>query len=270
MIEKRLYIIAGCNGAGKTTASKRFLPAILNCRQWVNADEIAYGLSPLDPQSVAFQAGRLMLERIQELLHQNETFAIETTLSTRAYRNLVLQAQAKGYQVELVFFYLPSPQIAISRIAHRVKNGGHYVPDDVVIRRYHRGLMNLKEIFMPIVNRWTVYRYENHSYTVIAKGRKGDTYDLTDQTLMTESDITYNNQLDRNFIECCNQAVLDMIIEEALHDGVVVMEDRQGNPIWVKAREVLEKNPGLKLKEVEYTPIEVNMQDIINLRVHKP
>ena len=87
MAEKRLYIIAGCNGAGKTTASKRFLPSILNCRQWVNADEIAYGLSPLDPQSVAFQAGRLMLERIQELLSQDETFAIETTLSTRAYRN---------------------------------------------------------------------------------------------------------------------------------------------------------------------------------------
>ena len=268
MADKRLYIIAGCNGAGKTTASKRFLPSILNCRQWVNADEIAYGLSPLDPQSVAFQAGRLMLERIQELLSQDETFAIETTLSTRAYRNLVLQAQAKGYQVELVFFYLPSPQMAINRIAHRVKHGGHHVPDDVVVRRYYRGLKNLKEIFMPIVDRWTLYRFESSSYVIIARGKKGDVYDLSDQSLMMENESTYFNEFDRRFIECCNQAVLDMIIEEALHDGIVVMEDRHGNPIWVKAREILEKNPGLKLKDVEYTPVDVDIQDIINSRAY--
>lgn len=261
MAEKRLYIIAGCNGAGKTTASKRFLPSILNCRQWVNADEIAYGLSPLDPQSVAFQAGRLMLERIQDLLRQDETFAIETTLSTRAYRNLVLQAQAKGYKVELVFFFLPSPQMAIRRVAHRVKNGGHYVPDDVIIRRYYRGLKNLKEIFMPIVDQWCIYKYENCSYIIIAKGQKGDTCDLFDQSLIMDNEVIYNSEFDRQFIECCNQAVLDMITEEALHDGVVVMEDLQGNPIWVRAREVLEKNPGLKLKDVEYTPVEADIQD---------
>ena len=264
MAIKRLYIIAGCNGAGKTTASKRFLPSILDCRQWVNADEIAYGLSPLDPQSVAFQAGRLMLERIQELLNRDETFAIETTLSTRAYRNLVLQAQAKNYQVELLFFYLPSPQIAIRRVAHRVKNGGHHIPDDVVIRRYYRGLENLKNIFMPIVDKWTLYRYERSSYTIIAKGKKGDIYDLSCPTQLMESENTYYSELDKRFIECCNQAVLDMITEEALHDGVVVMENSQGNPIWVKAREVLEKNPGLKLKDVEYTPVNVNIQEIIN------
>lgn len=264
MAEKRLYIIAGCNGAGKTTASKRFLPSILNCRQWVNADEIAYGLSPLDPQSVAFQAGRLMLERIQELLSQDETFAIETTLSTRAYRNLVLQAQAKGYQVELVFFYLPSPQMAIKRIAHRVKHGGHHVPDDVVIRRYHRGLRNLTEIFMPIVDRWEIYRYEGNAYIMLANGKKGDIYDLIDNTIIMDNSAPYLTERNKRFIECCNQAVLDMITEEALHDGVVVMEDRQGNPIWVKAREILEKNPGLKLKDVEYTPVEVDIQEIIN------
>ena len=268
MAEKRLYIIAGCNGAGKTTASKRFLPSILNCRQWVNADEIAYGLSPLDPQSVAFQAGRLMLERIQELLSQDETFAIETTLSTRAYRNLVLQAQAKGYQVELVFFYLPSPQMAIHRIAHRVKNGGHHVPDDVVIRRYYRGLNNLKEIFMPIVDKWVIYRYENSSYIILAKGLKCDTYDLTDPSIIMDIEVTYISDFEKRFIECCNQAVLDMIIEEALHDGVVVMEDSQGNPIWVKAREILEKNPDLKLKDAEYTPVEVDIQEIIGSKTH--
>ena len=268
MAGKRLYIIAGCNGAGKTTASKRFLPSILNCRQWVNADEIAYGLSPLDPQSVAFQAGRLMLERIQELLSQDETFAIETTLSTRAYRNMVLQAQSKGYQVELVFFYLPSPQMAIHRIAHRVKNGGHHVPDDVVIRRYYRGLNNLKDIFMPIVDKWVIYRYENSSYIILAKGLKGDTYDLTDPSIIMDNEVTYISDFDKRFIECCNQAVLDMITEEALHDGLVVMEDNRGNPIWVKAKEILEKNPDLKQKDAEYTPVEVDIQEIISSKTH--
>ena len=264
MAEKRLYIIAGCNGAGKTTASKRFLPSILECRQWVNADEIAYGLSPLDPQSVAFQSGRIMLERIQELLRQEETFAIETTLSTRAYRNLVLQAQAKGYQVELVFFYLPSHLIAIRRIAHRVKNGGHYVPDDVVIRRYHRGLKNLKEIFIPIVDCWNIYRYEGNAYVLLASGKKDETCNLSDTSIFMDNTTPYLTEQNKRFIECCNQAVLDMITEEALHDGIVVMENRQGEPIWVRAREVLEKNPGLKLKNVEYTPIEVDIQEIIN------
>ena len=267
MSNKKLYIIAGCNGAGKTTASKRFLPSILDCRQWVNADEIAYGLSPLDPQSVSFQAGRLMLGRIQELLNKEETFAIETTLSTRAYRNLVLQAQAKGYRVELVFFYLPSPQLAIRRIAHRVKNGGHHVPDDVVVRRYYRGIKNLKEIFIPIVDHWDIYRYEGNAYVLLATGNKGETCDLFDDIIM-ENIVPYLTDHNIRFIECCNQAVLDMITEEALHDGVVVMEDRLGNPIWVKAREVLEKNPGLKLKDVEYTPIDVDIQDIINSKAN--
>lgn len=263
MAEKRLYIIAGCNGAGKTTVSKRFLPEILECQQWVNADEIAYGLSPLDPQSVAFLAGRLMLERIQELLKQEVTFAIETTLSTRAYRNLVLQAQDKGYKVVLLFFYLPSPQVAIQRVAHRVANGGHHIPDDVVVRRFYRGLKNLTEIFMPIVDTWIVYQFEKSKYRIIATGRKGDIYDITDNSIVMENDVKYSNSLIQRILECCNQAVLDMITEEALHDGVVVMEDPQGNPIWVKAREVLEKNPGLKLKNAEYTPIEVDIQQII-------
>ena len=267
MANKCLYIIAGCNGAGKTTASKHFLPSILNCRQWVNADEIAYGLSPLDPQSVAFQAGRLMLERIQELLSKDETFAIETTLSTRAYRNLVLQAQSKGYVVVLVFFYLPSPELAIKRIAHRVKHGGHYVPDDVVIRRYHRGLHNLTNIFMPIVDEWLLYQFDNNNYRIIAKGFKGDTYDLADNSMMTENDVAYSEHWSQRVLESCNQAVLDMITEDALHDELVVMSDLQGNPIWVRAREVLEKNPGLKLKDVEYTPVEVDIQEIINSKV---
>lgn len=268
MSQKRLYIIAGCNGAGKTTASKRFLPSILNCRQWVNADEIAYGLSPLDPMSVAQQAGRLMLERIQELLNSDETFAIETTLSTRSYRNLVLQAQSRGYEVWLYFFYLPSPQVAINRVAHRVMNGGHYVPDDIVTRRYYRGLENLKEIFMPIVDQWIIYRYDDNAYCQLASGTRGETFDLMDDNMVQEEDVAYRNVQNQQFIECCNQAVLDMFKECALHDKLVVLTDRDGHPIWVKAREVLEKNPDLKLKDVQYTPVDVDIKQMVNARMN--
>ena len=267
MANKYLYIIGGSNGAGKTTASRRFLPSILKCKQWVNADEIAYGLSPLDPMSVANKAGRLMLERIQELLHNNETFAIETTLATRSYRNLVLEAQSQGYVVILVFFYLPSPQVAIDRVAHRVKTGGHYIPDDVVTRRYYRGLKNLSDIFMPIVDRWVIYEYGNGGYRQMASGHKGDVLYLNVDSMVRDNGDSYMSKLDLSMIECCNQAVLDMIREMALHDELVVLTDHEGNPIWVRAREVIEKNPDLKLENVDYTPIDVDVRQIIQSRM---
>ena len=106
---KTLYIIAGCNGAGKTTAAYTILPDIWQCQEFVNADEIARGLSPFNPESVAIQAGRLMLERIEILLEQGVSFAIETTLATRSYVQLVRKAQAKGDCVQLLFFWLNSP-----------------------------------------------------------------------------------------------------------------------------------------------------------------
>ena len=123
MQKSNLYIIAGCNGAGKTTASFNVLPQILNCREFVNADEIAKGLSPFCPVSVAIQAGKLMLERIETLMADGVSFAIETTLATRSYKNLVLKAKKKGYNVSLLFFWLKSPEIACERVAHRVAEG---------------------------------------------------------------------------------------------------------------------------------------------------
>lgn len=128
MTPPRLYIIAGCNGAGKTTASFTVLPDALECREFVNADEIARGLSPFNPEEMAIEAGRLMLRRIQQLIAERRTFAIETTLATRSYRNTVRRAHAAGYEVILLFFWLPSPELAISRVAQRVRNGGHNIP----------------------------------------------------------------------------------------------------------------------------------------------
>ncbi len=120
----KLYIIAGCNGAGKTTASLSILPQVLACKEFVNADEIAKGISPFKPEEVAIEAGRIMLERIDYLLKRKTTFAIETTLATRSYRNWIERAKEEGYYIELLFFWLPSPHMAEERVAMRVAAGG--------------------------------------------------------------------------------------------------------------------------------------------------
>ncbi len=117
-----LYIIAGPNGAGKTTASKTLLPDVLDCREFVNADAIAAGLSPFQPEKVAFQAGRIMLQRIQFLLHQRETFALETTLSTKSYKALISQATSLHYEIVLLYFWLDSTELAIERVNHQQEN----------------------------------------------------------------------------------------------------------------------------------------------------
>ncbi|MDP2687382.1 MAG: zeta toxin family protein [Aequorivita sp.] len=151
---KRLFIIAGCNGAGKTTASYTILPDILNCNEFVNADEIAKGLSPFNPDKSSFQAGRLMLERIKDLKNTGNDFAFETTLATKSYKNFILEAQKKGYEVTILFFFLKSPELAIKRVKFRVEEGGHNIPQDVIIRRYENGLKNFFGIFKPIVDKW--------------------------------------------------------------------------------------------------------------------
>ena len=175
-MSKNLYIISGCNGAGKTTASYSVLPKMLECLEFVNADEIARGLSPFNPESVAIEAGRLMLHRIEDLLAKDETFAIETTLATKSYINLVRRAQAKGYQVNVLFFWLRTPELALQRIAERVASGGHNIPEDIVRRRYVAGISNLFRIFIPEVDFWNIYDNSQKLRIQIALGgREADT-----------------------------------------------------------------------------------------------
>lgn len=162
-MQQILYIIAGCNGAGKTTASYSVLPDLLECREFVNADEIAKGLSPFNPESVAIEAGKLMLQRIELLLYQKKTFAIETTLATRSYASLVKRAHEVGYVVVLLFFYLPSPEMAVARVAKRVSEGGHDIPIETINRRYWLGLQNFFNIFESIVDSWMFFDNENKS-----------------------------------------------------------------------------------------------------------
>jgi predicted ABC-type ATPase len=125
---KKLYIIAGCNGAGKTTASFTILPEMLKCNEFVNADEIAKGLSPFNTNSVAIQSGRLMLKRIDKLITDGVDFAFETTLATRSYVNTIRKAKENGYFVTVLYFWLNSPELAIERVKIRVKEGGSSYP----------------------------------------------------------------------------------------------------------------------------------------------
>lgn len=172
MDDKYLYFISGCNGAGKTTASFTVLPEVLGCREFVNADEIARGLSPFNPESVALEAGRLMLQRIEVLLGRGETFSIETTLATRTYLNLVQRAQSKGYIVKILFFWLNSPELAIERVAERVSKGGHNIPTETIRRRYVAGVSNLFRLFMDKVEYWGIFDNSNYPSKQIACGGK--------------------------------------------------------------------------------------------------
>jgi predicted ABC-type ATPase len=173
---KRLFIISGCNGAGKTTASYTILPEILDCDEFVNADEIAKGLSPFHPESAAIQAGRLMLDRINRLISKGQDFAFETTLATKSYKNFVLKTKENGYSITLLFFWLRSSDLAETR----VKEGGHNIPEDVIRRRYVNGLKNFFGIYESIVDEWMLIDNSGEPYEIIA--RKNSTGEILKNT----------------------------------------------------------------------------------------
>lgn len=183
---KSLYIICGCNGAGKTTASYTVLPEILDCKEFVNADEIARGLSPFNPGSVEIESGRLMLQRIEELMARNATFSIETTLATKSYINLVKRAHKQGYSVKLVFFWLRTPDLAIRRVSERVQNGGHGIPEQTIKRRYVAGIRNLFQLFANEVDYWMIFDNSVNPRIKIASGGRGRDTKIEDETLYQE------------------------------------------------------------------------------------
>lgn len=152
-----VVIIAGPNGAGKSTVAPGLIHQWLGITQFVNADMIAAGLSAFDTDSVALEAGRIMLRRIEELADRQSDFAFETTLASRSFAPWIVERRLEGYRAHLVFLWLPSPELALARIANRVLEGGHNVAENVVRRRYHRGLANLFDLYLPIVDTWRIF-----------------------------------------------------------------------------------------------------------------
>lgn len=182
----KLYVIAGCNGAGKTTASYTILPEMLQCKEFVNADEIAKGLSPFNPESVSIDAGRIMLARINGLLADKVDFAFETTLATRTYVNFIEKAHARGYHVTLIYFWLNSPDLAVSRVGMRVASGGHAIEEGVVRRRYKQGVRNLFSLYLDNADYWLIVDNSSSPFRVIADGERDKRKHVSDPLLYNE------------------------------------------------------------------------------------
>ena len=168
----RLYIISGCNGAGKTTASYTMLPDLLNLHTFVNADEIADELSPQEPEKEMIRASRLMIERMDQLIGRGEDFAVETTLATKSLAGMISRAQHKGYMVGIFYFWLKTPELAIKRVAMRGAAGGHNIPDEVVRRRYVMGLNYFFGSYIPVADRWILADNSHSPFTVVAEGSR--------------------------------------------------------------------------------------------------
>ena len=167
--QKRVLIIAGPNGAGKTTFAIQFLPNEGNCPTFINADLIASGLNPFQPEQAALEAGRIMLRTMDRYVEQEESFAFETTLSGRGYMRLIPEWQVQGYQVVLLFLSLLTPEVALARVRIRVRQGGHDVPEQVIRRRYHAGWRNFQQVYRQMVDRWMLYDASDRTPILIAE-----------------------------------------------------------------------------------------------------
>jgi len=190
----RLYIISGCNGSGKTTASYSLLPELLECSEFVNSDEFAKHLSPFAPESAYITASRMMMLKIQYLFDRRADFCLETTLATRSLIKMVRKAQSQGYFVTVLYFWLNSPDMAVQRVAKRVASGGHDIPEETIRRRYKVGLNYLFKDYMPVCDKWMLADNSNPPYKLVAEGtRKGlivkdlDRYDVIRQ-MVDDSD----------------------------------------------------------------------------------
>lgn len=193
MSKKKLYIIAGCNGAGKTTASFTILPEILDCKEFVNADEIAKGLSPFQPEKVSFEAGRIMLHRINELLRQNENFAFETTLASKSYKNKIQEAKENNYRVTLLFFWLQSIELAKERVKIRVSEGGHNIEPEIIERRYVKGIKNLFELYLPIVDAVFIFDNSEGKHELLAERLSGNQLNIVNELKFNLLKAFYDN-----------------------------------------------------------------------------
>ncbi len=246
----KLFIVAGCNGAGKTTSSFVVMPEVLHCKEFVNADSIAAGLSPFHPESVAIEAGRLMLRRISLLMEAKENFAFETTLSTRSYIQLIKKARAAGYHVTLCYFWLSSPQQAQNRVRSRVAKGGHHIPENMITRRYQRSVDNLAELYIPVVDKWVVYNNSGEEPQLVAEGEKGfvkeihqsDIWQLITKTHeIMEPTTPQMSEFARTLTEALRKGVRKLVEYNAKLDQDMVYDDGKGGVRIVPAKEVLKK-----------------------------
>ena len=171
----RLFIISGCNGSGKTTASYSILPEMLDCSEFVNSDEFAKSLAPFNPEKAYVGASRYMLLKMKLLLERKADFCIETTLATRSLLKTIKLAQEQGYYVTILYLWLNSPDLAVARVKARVEAGGHNIREETVRRRYHVGLHYLFRDFMPLCDRWILCDNSNVPFSIVAENSENGT-----------------------------------------------------------------------------------------------
>ena len=176
-----MFIISGCNGAGKTTASYSLLPEMLECSEFVNSDEFAKGLSPFNPEKAAIKASRFVIMKIRHLISRQMDFAVETTLATRTLLKTVKMAQSNGYTVTLLYFWLNTTELAIQRVKARVEAGGHNIPEETIRRRYRVGIQYFFNDYSPVCERWILADNSQIPFRVVAEGSKLDTVSIRDE-----------------------------------------------------------------------------------------
>jgi predicted ABC-type ATPase len=253
-----LFIVAGPNGAGKTTYVRRFLPQEMRCREFVNADLIAAGLSPFAPDQAAFAAGRIMLRRLRDLAEQGLDFSFETTLSGKAYAPLLREWRAAGYRIRLDFLWIPDLGITRQRVRQRVTKGGHNIPDEVQQRRFHLGVRNLAELYRPLVDEWRIYDNTGHRPHLVARERDGG-FELADSSRLAmieelakvsfmpdstaeqleEAAALRFHEESRRSMRAMRKAYADVVLENKAY-GLPVIQWREGKGVVEVPAEQLE------------------------------
>lgn len=271
-----LFVIAGPNGAGKTTYARRFLPEEMRTREFVNADLIAAGLSPFAPDKAAYEAGRIMLNRLREFAAQRADFSFETTLSGRAYAPLLKEMRAAGYRIWMDFLWIPELGITRQRVKQRVAKGGHNIPDEVQQRRFHLGVRNLATLYRPLLDKWRLYDNTHEQpqlvasetdgvFTVVDAGKLAQIekaasvflmLDAPKDWLLEEPVAFTSEEVDRRSMRAMRKAYADAVLEN-LRFGLPVIQYRNGQIIEVpaedlapQARRILEANGELLPEEI--------------------
>jgi predicted ABC-type ATPase len=271
-----LFVIAGPNGAGKTTYARRFLPEEMRTREFVNADLIAAGLSPFAPDKAAFEAGRIMLNRLRELAAQRDNFSFETTLSGRTYAPLLREMRAAGYRIRMDFLWIPQLGITRQRVRQRVAKGGHDIPEEVQQRRFQLGIRNLATLYRPLLDHWRLYDNTFARPHLIVEEEDGDLRvadagrlavieqaasvsfvpDTPKDTHVEEPMAFTPAEETRRSMRAMRKAYADAVLEN-LRFGLPIIQYRDGQIIEVpaedlapQARRILEANGELLPEEI--------------------
>jgi predicted ABC-type ATPase len=178
-----IFILGGPNGAGKTTAANVLLPEKLRIHAFLNADEIARDIAPENVESAAISASRLMIERMRGMVHEGRSFAFETTCAGKSYLRLLKECQKEGWRISLIYLWVPSPEYSIARVARRVSQGGHHIPDEVIRRRYQTGLWNMRHLYLPLADDATIYDNRDRALRLIARRAPGSPFQVLDEEI---------------------------------------------------------------------------------------